>query len=133
MNVLIDSSFYISFAYWNDSNHQRALTFYPKYKAFQKLTTEDFLKETLTTISQRLGKKASIELYDLIAQDTEVISISSTHFQAGLHLFLDPKRQKDISLIDCIAVAVVEDIGTDAILAFDRHFSSLGLKILPKG
>ncbi|MBI2405174.1 PIN domain-containing protein [Candidatus Gottesmanbacteria bacterium] len=132
MTILIDSSFYISFAYWHDSNHQRALALYPKYKTFQKLTTEDFLKETLTTISQRLGKKASIELYELISQDTEVISISPAHFQAGLRLFVDPRRQKNISLIDCIACAVAEDIATDAILTFNRHFLSLGLTVIPR-
>ncbi len=132
MKILIDSSFYISLAYPTDTNHRRAQTLVPKYLNYNKSTTEDFVKETLTTISQRLGKQQAIASYEEMRKNTDIIHITREYFEAGLHLFLNPKRQKDISLTDCIACIVAQDKDMDAILTFDRHFRSLGLTVLPR-
>lgn len=132
MKILIDSSFYISLLYPPDANYSRAQTLFPAYKRYVKSTTEDFVKETLTTISQRLGKQQAIKTYESIRKNTDVIHITPDYFDAGLHVFLQPHLQKDISLIDCIGAAVCEGIGADAILTFDRHFRSMGVKVIPK-
>ncbi len=131
--VLIDSSFYIGLVYPEDSNHNRANALVAKLSpsVYIQVTTEDFLKETLTTISQRAGKAASIDFYEALITNTKVVSITPGQFQKGLELFLEPKRNKDISLIDCIGTVVYGEIEADAIVTFDKHFKSLKLHVIP--
>lgn len=131
--VLIDSSFYIALVYTSDTNHLKAKKLVPDLAPpkYTQVTTEDFLKETLTTISQRAGKTASIDFYKALMTNTQMIAVTPTHFREGLQVFLHPNLNKDISLIDCIAAAVYQDIHADVIVTFDRHFKSLQVKTLP--
>lgn len=128
--LIIDSSFYLALAIDSDTNHLRALIAAKKISG-AKITTEDFLKETLTVISQRQGKQAAGVFYQYVISDTEILPITTELFYIGLEKFLSPKLNKNISLIDCIGAAVYEDIRADAIASFDDHFKLLGLKVAP--
>lgn len=127
--IFIDASFFISFAIDTDPNHTKALTNFPTKQ--NRITSEDVIKETLTVISQRKGKKFCIDFFDGIKEDTTILPISSQRYQEGLKLFLDPGLQKDISLIDCISAAVCKERGMKKILTFDRQFRSFGLTVVP--
>lgn len=127
--ILIDSSIYIALAVDIDYDHQRAVALVPKL-AVEKCTSEDFVKETLTVISQRQGKAASIRFFQYLSQDTAVLPVTTERFHMGLELFLNPKINKDISLIDCIATAIYREIGAETFVTFDTHFRSLGLNIV---
>src|SRR3989337_4561953 len=105
--ILIDTSFYISLSFEHDSNYKRAKKI--KVNLKNKATTEDILKETLTLISQRKGKKASIRFYNYLLEDTEIFPVESKHFELGLQIFLDPKLNKKISVVDCTTAAVCKD------------------------
>ncbi|KKU87381.1 MAG: hypothetical protein UY16_C0029G0020 [Candidatus Gottesmanbacteria bacterium GW2011_GWA2_47_9] len=131
--LLVDSSFYVSLALPADTNHHKADTYFRRIATgeFSCITTEDVLKESLTAISQRLGKASSISYYHLITKLTKVLTVTKPQWQNGLHRFLDATRQKDISVIDCILWAIYEETKADAILTFDRHFRSLGVKVFP--
>lgn len=131
--VLIDSSFYIALVYTNDTNHLKAKKLVPDLAPtkYTQLTTEDFLKETLTTISQRVGKAVSIDFYNALTTNTQIISVTPAHFHEGLQTFLEPNLNKNISLVDCIASIVCRDIRADAIVTFDSHFRRLKLKTIP--
>ena len=128
--VIIDSSFYVSLAIDGDINHLRAHLAAKKITG-AKITTEDFLKETLTVVSQRQGKQAAGIFYQYVISDTEILPVTTELFYIGLKKFLSPKLNKNISLIDCIGAAVYEDIRADAIASFDDHFKLLGLKVVP--
>ena len=129
--LIIDSSFYISLVYPQDSNHPQAKKIYRRLIAdrYRQITTEDFLKESLTHLSQRVGRNIAIMFYQELITNTQVISIATDYFQQGLKLFLNPKLNKDISLVDCIAAVVHKDIANSVVLTFDPHFKSLGCKI----
>ncbi|MBI4064830.1 type II toxin-antitoxin system VapC family toxin [Candidatus Gottesmanbacteria bacterium] len=126
-SILIDASFYVSLALDTDTNHLKALKMVPKVIDF-KVTTEDFIKETLTIISQRKGKRFCTSFYNSIL-DTEVYPVTTSVFQSGLRIFLGSKLNKDISLIDCIGSVVYKEVGASGILTFDSHFKDLGCKI----
>ena len=128
--VIIDSSFYVSLAIDGDINHLRAHLAAKKITG-AKITTEDFLKETLTVVSQRQGKQAAGIFYQYVISDTEILPVTTELFYIWLKKFLSPKLNKNISLIDCIGAAVYEDIRADAIASFDGHFKLLGMKVVP--
>ncbi len=128
--IFIDTSFLVSFAIDTDSNHIRALSVRINSLKAQH-TSEDIVKEALTVISQRKGKQFCIEFFAEISQNLTILPVNTDHFQAGLDLFLQPKLPKDISLIDCISVALCRELNIKKILSFDSHFRSLGLRPLP--
>ncbi len=127
--IFLDSSFFISLFVNTDSNYSRAKSQYPTGKK-ELVSSEDILKETLTFISQRRGRQASIDAYQQILTDCSLLPVSSERFQAGLKLFLNSKLPKDISLIDCTTVAICKELHIHEILAFDKHFKEFGLKII---
>jgi predicted nucleic acid-binding protein len=128
--IFIDSSFFISFAIDIDQNHAMASKHFPQ-KEDEPVTSEDVIKETLTVISQRKGKKFCIDFFEGIQGDISILPVSSERFQEGLKIFLDHQLQKDVSLIDCISAAMCKKRRIKTILTFDRHFRTLGLTVRP--
>ena|SRR3989338_10969246 len=128
--IFADSSFLITLAMDIDPNHNKALGAIPVDDQ-GRTTCEDVIKETLTVISQRKGKKFCIEFFDGISREYVILPATSERYRAGLKLFLNPSLQKNISLIDCISAAVCHELGVKRILTFDGHFKLLGLKVVP--
>ncbi|MBI3576490.1 PIN domain-containing protein [Candidatus Gottesmanbacteria bacterium] len=128
--IFLETSFLISLFVDADSNHQKARIRYPSGEK-GLVTSEDNLKEALTVISQRRGRTASIDAYQQVIRDCDLLPVSSERFRAGLNLFLNPKLQKDISLIDCITAAICKELKIKKILTFDYHFKSFGLHLFP--
>lgn len=122
--IFIDTSFYIAIALSTDSNHKKALAQLVKIEE-ETVTSEDVIKETLTIISQRLGKTASQDFYTDIRAISTIIPVTSEHYQAGLTLFLSSKTAKDISVIDCTSMAICKHLRIKNILTFDKHFRTL--------
>lgn len=131
--ILIDSSFYIALIYSSDSNHRKAQKLVRELSpnVYTQMTTEDFLKETLTIISQRVDRAESIAFYNALITNTQIISITPAQFQQGLSLFLTSTLNKNISLIDCIASVIYHDIGAYAMVTFDPHFKTMKVNTLP--
>ena len=128
--IVIDTSFFIALFLERDPHASKAEEIYPTINE-EKVVTEDILKETLTIVSQRVGKTGSIDAYRRITGDCTILPVSPDRFASGLTRFLDPKTPKDISLIDCITSAVCKELGTKRILSFDRHFRRLGFTVIP--
>lgn len=124
--IFVDTSFYIALAISSDTNHEKALAQLARIKE-ETATSEDVIKETLTIISQRLGKAASVEFYSELRSVTTIIPVTQEHYQAGLAIFLSRKTRKDISIIDCTSTAICRHLKIKKILTFDKHFRSLPL------
>lgn len=128
--IFADSSFLVALAIDIDPNHDKALRAIPADDQ-GKVTSEDIIKETLTIISQRKGRNFCIEFFDGISREYIILPASSERYRAGLKLFLNPKLQKNVSLIDCISAAICQELGIKRILSFDDHFKALGVKVAP--
>lgn len=127
--IFIDTSFFVSLFLDNDPNYPRATKLYPHIEN-DTIISDDILKETLTIVSQRKGKLAAIKAHEELLNDHRLLSVTTARFQAGLDFFLDSKLQKDISLIDCITVAICKELKIKRILSFNRHFKNFGLVTL---
>lgn len=127
--IFVDTSFLVALFWDIDPNTKEALNLWSKVDP-EKIVSEDILKETLTVLSQRIGRDGAIAAYGKIVEELTVLPVHSDRYQSGLKLFLNPKLQKDISLIDCISAAICRELRIKQILSFDNHFKSLGLKII---
>lgn len=128
--MFVDASFWVALFLNNDPNYQRAARAWPEINT-EKITSEDILKETLTIVSQRINKAGSITAYEKIIDECTVLPVSSDRYRAGLQLFLNPKLQKNVSVIDCISAAMCRELNIGRILALDAHFKQLGLTVVP--
>lgn len=129
--IFVDSSFIISLLQETDTNHIKAKKTWDNTGA-EKIYNEDVLKEVLTVVSQRKGRNFAIDAFYDISIGQTILPVTTERFQAGLTLFLDPKLQKDISLIDCIIAATCNELKIRQILTFDPHFRKLELTPIPK-
>ncbi len=128
--IFVDSSFIISILLETDPNHIRAKNTWNN-TPIEKLISENILMEVLTVVSQRKGRNFAIEAYHDISVDHKLFPVTTDRFQSGLKLFLNPKLQKDISLIDCITAAICHELHIKHILSFDSHFRKFGLIPVP--
>lgn len=128
--IFVDTSFLVAFFWDIDPNASKALNWWPKAGP-EKVASEDILKETLTVLSQRIGRGGAIAAYDKIIEELIVLPVSSERYRAGLKLFLNPKLNKNVSLVDCISAAICHELRTKRILTFDDHFKTLGVKVIP--
>ena len=130
--LIIDTSFWISLFWPEDTNHspaqKKAQQISGKYNLY---VTDDILKETLTVISQRCGKKESHQAYNAILDQCYVLPTNHEDFNNALPIFFNPKLQKNISVIDCEIANTAKEKGINFILSFDPHFKSLALTPLP--
>lgn len=133
MKILVDSSYFISLFWPKDNNFPKAnalATFLANKHDWY--TSQDILKETLTVLSQRIGKEKTHIAYNQIGREMLVLSISEEIFDQALEVFFTTGIPKDVSVIDCASVILLKKHNLNAILTFDHHFRSLGVRVIPK-
>jgi uncharacterized protein len=93
------------------------------------VTTEEVLSEFLAAVSahgdytRRLGCRLVREI--LNDPSIDIVAQSHESFLAGLALY-ERRPDKQYSLVDCISMNVMRQLGIHEILTHDRHFSQEG-------
>ena len=99
------------------------------------VTTEEVLSEFLTAVCARgdhARRLACRSVREVLADPgVEVVAQSHESFLAGLELY-ERRPDKQYSLVDCISMNVMRQLGTDEVLTQDRHFSQEGFVRLLK-
>ena len=99
------------------------------------VTTEEVLSEFLTAVCARgdhARRLACRSVREVLADPgVEVVAQSHESFLAGLELY-ERRPHKQYSLVDCISMNVMRQLGTDEVLTQDRHFSQEGFVRLLK-
>ena len=103
-----------------------------KLQSFMELTvplvTSEFvLVEVLNFLSSRRLREAAMHAVESLAKDPGVVVIDASHdlYLAALDLY-KRRPDKDWSLTDCSSIVLMEQIGINQILTFDRHFVQAG-------
>jgi predicted nucleic acid-binding protein len=99
------------------------------------VTTEEVLSEFLTAVCARgdhARRLACRSVREILADPgVEVVAQSHESFLAGLELY-ERRPDKQYSLVDCISMNVMRQLGTNEVLTQDRHFSQEGFVRLLK-
>lgn len=127
--IFVDSNYFIALYRANDSLHSKALeiarTFDNQEKAF--VISNFIFNEVVTVLSQREGKEAGREIGDLLLQDKsiELVHIDESIQKKSWEMFR-LMREKDVSLVDCSIIAVMNAESIISLLTFDvKDFKSL--------
>jgi predicted nucleic acid-binding protein len=93
------------------------------------VTTEEVLSEFLTAVCARgdhARRLACRSVREILADPgVEVVAQSHESFLAGLERY-ERRTDKQYSLVDCISMNVMRQLGTNEVLTQDRHFSQEG-------
>jgi len=130
--VFVDTNIFVALEDKKDKTHTKASKLLDKLEKIgvQLYTSSDVIGESLTVISKKLDKRAAEVFYKnyLSGYMLEIFIDESMHIEAR-NLFLKT-RSKNVSFIDCSSVVVMKKEDIKAAFTFDKHFRSLGVKLL---
>jgi uncharacterized protein len=129
--LFIDSDALYALNNSNDPSHAKAhelvskIIGIGKYKLF--LGT-NILIETITLVSQRIGKQNAINLLDAVRTNQyTVINPDDTLINSAENIFRNT-LSKNVSYSDCISFSIMKSYNISWVLSFDEHFKQQGFK-----
>lgn len=128
--VLIDTNVFVALKDITDSTHKKALQIYKelKEKGVKFYTTSDIIAESLTVISMKLNKKASLEfLSEIGGVITEIFIDEYSHKET--RKYFKRVKSKNISFVDCSSVVAMKRNKIAAVFSFDEDFKKMGVKL----
>lgn len=122
-NILVDSSFWFTASFKNDSNHQLAIDWIKKNSGsdYRWVTTWIVLCEAFFLIKNRVSFQAGVGLLDQYKQSKyDIFNIEDKHSARTIDL-LNKYEDRDVDLADISLVLAAEHYETADILTFDRN------------
>lgn len=117
---------------FNDSTHKKAieLSNFLLNREADWLTSSEVIGETLTVMSQKLGKQVALDWY----KDFEKGGIKEIFVDEILHKtarrFFKKIRSKNVSFVDCSSVIAMKRNKINIIFSFDKDFRKMGVGLL---
>ena len=129
--LFIDASFYLALLNSSDNNHGGAIAFGEKYGDEDYVTSHMVLGEVLTVGSQRFDRDLAIRFVEEIFRSrTKIVLEKRNLLVRAMEIFKNIKS-KNVSWVDCYSFAVMEKLGIEKALTFDKDFARFGPKSLP--
>lgn len=145
--VFIDSSYFIALYNENDSLHEKAIVIGKRLeqKGVVMVTSSYVFNETVTVLSQRVGRNTALLVGRYFQEEMEVpmMWIDEDLHALAWQIF-EKVGDKDISFTDCSIIAVMQAEHIKNLLTFDKHFLKMkkfyrfslfhepGDKVMPK-
>lgn len=130
--VFVDTNIFVALKDKNDPTHKEAkeVALYLNEKNIKLYTSSDVIGETMTVLSRKLGKKVARFFFDnyLKSGISEIFVDDIIHDEARKLFF--KIASKNISFIDCSSAIAMEQAKIDAVFTFDKHFKSLGSRLI---
>ena len=134
--IFIDTGAWIALSDRKDQYHRDAIVIYTRLKQKKELllTTDYIIDETVTRLRYDIGYSTTIKFLDLIERTKKtdvltVIRIDDNLFQEAKLLF-QKYDSVILSFTDCTSFAVCQKYKIRETLAFDQHFSMMGITLL---
>ncbi|MDQ7066448.1 MAG: type II toxin-antitoxin system VapC family toxin [candidate division KSB1 bacterium] len=131
----LDTSFLCAYFNQADSNHHQARDIYRNLSTnnnFQFIITDYIFDEIVTLLMKRTTKHQAIEYSRLLLDEPvfTLFKINQGIFLKAWELF-EKTEDKLWSFTDCTSFIVIQELGIQTALSFDRHFRQFGIRILP--
>lgn len=125
--IFIDADALVALARARDKNHQRAKKIYEKIKKERVsfFSSNTSLYETITVISQRISHQMAQKFILEIRQRINFIFVDLKTEEKGLEIF-NKQTSKNVSLFDCLNMAILKEMGLKEIFSFDKDYKKNG-------
>ena len=122
--IFLDANFFINLYIETNENHERAKEINDKIAEKEKIISRLVLAEVITVLNMKI--KASNEqiknIYKQLDNNFDIIEDHYFHDKALEKLL--KYDEKDLSLFDCVYMALMEELGIKEIATFDSHFDN---------
>lgn len=127
--IFVDSGFVTALINQRDQYHQQALELADRLEGHALITTDAVLLEFGNALARNYKQKA-IEIIEqfLDSDEVEIVSLTPQLFNQALSQYKQ-YEDKEWGLVDCISFVVMQEIGINQVLTFDRHFVQAGFQV----
>ena len=124
--VFVDSDAFVALAKTDDSNHSAAIEIFEqlKTKEVKFLTSNYVFAETITVISQQVGREQALSFIRSMKGSESPFPcrwVDSDIEVTALEIF-SKQTSKNVSFVDCTNIAIVREDDLDAIFSFDSVY-----------
>ena len=134
--LFLDSSFQIALIWPGDRHRVRALAMVDEIRDAQLVLTEGVLNEVIARLARRSAevRRESVVFVREALQSSgryRLIETTPDHIHRAVSI-CESRLEDRLSLVDAVAMAVMEDLGITEILTFDGDFAKSGeFTVLP--
>ncbi|MGL6299220.1 MAG: type II toxin-antitoxin system VapC family toxin [Methanobacteriaceae archaeon] len=129
--IFLDANFLMDFFIESEEKHKIATTIYEKIKDKQPIISNSIILEVMTVANIKIKiRKAKLKeiyislnsgLFDII----EDIKIYDDVIERQINYH--PQR---LSFLDCLYIELMEQIGIEKIVTFDKNFNNKGVEVM---
>lgn len=130
--VFVDTDVFVALNDKSDRLHEKVTEILEKIAGLRlrPFTSTNVLLETLTIISQRVGKRESLLLLDELRSGKYQIVHPAEELVLQAEDIFRSIKSKNVSYSDCLNFAIAKAYNIDWIFSFDVHFKKQGFKRL---
>ncbi|ODS34009.1 MAG: Ribonuclease VapC20 [Candidatus Scalindua rubra] len=124
MKVFIDTSAFCALAIPKDRHNIRAKSIYKQLKERRTMfyTSDYILDEVYTLLKTRGSYRTSIKFMDRIDKSHIIIHRVTEKVEEDTKSIFRRFEDKKLSFTDCTSFALINQLGIEAVFAFDKHF-----------
>lgn len=130
----IDTDVLLAISDRDDSLHQKAKKIWQRLSLVEEkylpYTSTNVLLETLTIVSQLLGKKKAVQLLEELRSGAFIIIHPGQGTVLEAEKIFSQIKSKNISYADCLSFAIMREQKMKLVFSFDRDFKKMGFKLL---
>lgn len=128
LSIFIDTDAFIAFVKKNDSNHKKVKQIFHALqdKTVTFYTSNYIFAESVTIISQRIGKDIALQFIETLRAKDAIFStiwVTKEIEEKAIEIFRK-QSSKNISLVDCSNIAIIEINNFNGIFSFDRSYKT---------
>ncbi|MBU0618866.1 PIN domain-containing protein [Patescibacteria group bacterium] len=128
-SIFVDTNYFCGLYNSADTLHLKSKEIFEKFKKTQhKLYTSSFIvAEVLTVLSQRIGKKSSIDFgTDILSQENLIkILRINTKIERDAFVIFKKIKSKNFSFVDALSLALIKKHKINLLLTFDKQLVNL--------
>ena len=129
MTIFGDTSALVALFRTDDSNHKKAKELSKKLEDKSGIISNYIFAETVTVLSQKIGKQLTIIAAQTIRQIFKEIRIDQDIDELAWEIF-KKQKSKNVSLVDCTTIALFQKGIFDQLFTFDTDFKNNKVAIL---
>lgn len=137
MTIIADTNFLVGYYDPNDQYHDQAIRIlHSLLPQSPKLVLSDYIyDETMTFLltSHHPNGYILAQKFDTHIMESDsfmLIRLNDELFAQAREIFLRFNKDKTWSFTDCTTYALMDDLGIQRILTFDKHFKEMGFTIM---
>lgn len=131
MSVFVDTSGLLALLDHQERNHAKAAEIWSRLVHHRTYlsTTSYVVLEAFALVQRRFGLVAVKRLHVDLMPVLHVRWVDESLHMAGV-VFLQAANRRTLSLVDCVSLIAMQQLGINEAFAFDQHFTDYGFRLL---